>query len=161
MLEYLSLDKLLEKYSLKDINNNPNIIIIDIRSADKFNHQHITGALNIPSCDLAKLSVNEYADKTAIFHCRSGQRTKMQAQLIEQAPCKQKYCLDGGLQAWEQAGLPTVSQTKAPIDIMRQVQIIAGSLILLGILLSFLNPWWLLLTVLVGAGLLFAGISGF
>jgi len=161
MVENISLNDLLQKYSYEDIQNNKDIVIIDVRSTDEFNHQHIPGALNIPSCDLENLPTDKYADKIAIFHCRSGQRTKLQAHLIDQAPCKEKYCLEGGIQAWEQAGLPTKTQTKAPIDIMRQVQIIAGSLILLGVALSFFNSWWLLLSAFVGTGLLLAGVTGF
>ena len=45
---------------------------------------------------------------------------------------------------------------------MRQVQIAAGSLVLLGLgLCSWVAPAWILLSWFVGAGLVFAGISGF
>ena len=45
---------------------------------------------------------------------------------------------------------------------MRQVQIAAGTLILIGALLgTFVAPAWFGLSAFVGAGLLFAGISGF
>ena len=45
---------------------------------------------------------------------------------------------------------------------MRQVQIAAGSLVLLGLILSnTVAPAWILLTWFFGAGLVFAGISGF
>ena len=47
------------------------------------------------------------------------------------------------------------------IDIMRQVQIAAGSLVLLGVLLGFfVRPEFYLLSGLIGAGLVFAGLSG-
>jgi hypothetical protein len=46
------------------------------------------------------------------------------------------------------------------LPIMRQVQIVAGSLIVLGFLLGLLAPAWHLLSGLVGAGLIFAGLSG-
>ena len=50
---------------------------------------------------------------------------------------------------------------KAPISIMRQVQIVAGTLVLLGVLLGWLvSPWFFALSAFVGAGLTFAGISG-
>jgi rhodanese-related sulfurtransferase len=50
----------------------------------------------------------------------------------------------------------------APLPLMRQVQIAAGSLVLLGLVLSnVVAPPWILLTWFVGAGLTFAGISGF
>ncbi|MFN7630579.1 MAG: DUF2892 domain-containing protein [Cyanobacteriota bacterium] len=45
---------------------------------------------------------------------------------------------------------------------MRQVQIAAGSLMLLGLILSTtLAPAWILLSWFVGAGLVLAGLSGF
>jgi len=48
----------------------------------------------------------------------------------------------------------------APISIMRQVQIVAGSLVLIGTLLGvFVSPKFLFLSGFVGAGLLFAGIT--
>jgi rhodanese-related sulfurtransferase len=161
MLQSINMKDLLNKFSYEDIKNNDDIVIVDIRGSDEYNQQHIDGALNIPSCDLVNLPKEKYQDKVAIFHCRSGQRTKLQAPQIEQAPFKEMYCLEGGIQAWANEGLPTQSKTKAPIDVMRQMQIIAGSLILLGVLLSFVNPWWLLLSAFVGAGLLTAGITGF
>jgi|GEM_PF-4139801 len=44
---------------------------------------------------------------------------------------------------------------------MRQVQIAAGSLVLLGVILSLvLGQWWIAMSAFVGAGLTFAGISG-
>lgn len=59
------------------------------------------------------------------------------------------------------AGLPIVANRAAP-DIMRQVQTIAGSLILLGVLAGWLvSPWFYLIDVMVGAGLLTAGLTGF
>jgi len=69
--------------------------------------------------------------------------------------------LKGGLPSWKQAGLPTKVDRKAPLPLMRQVQIIAGSLIVLGVVLGYaLGPLWFLLSGFVGAGLLFAGVTG-
>ena len=45
---------------------------------------------------------------------------------------------------------------------MRQVQIVAGGLVLLGVILSqAAAPGWIWLSGFVGAGMIFAGISGF
>jgi rhodanese-related sulfurtransferase len=69
--------------------------------------------------------------------------------------------LEGGLEAWKKAGLPTLVDVNRPIEVMRQVQIAAGSLVLLGVLLAATtSSWFLLLAGLVGAGLVFAGLSG-
>lgn len=70
--------------------------------------------------------------------------------------------LDGGLNAWEKAGLPVETNADAPLEIMRQVQIAAGSLVLIGVLLGFLvAPAWFGLSAFVGAGLTYAGVTGF
>ena len=55
-----------------------------------------------------------------------------------------------------------IADRKAPLPIMRQVQIAAGSLVLLGIVLAVLvSPWFMALSAFVGAGLIVAGITGF
>ena len=72
------------------------------------------------------------------------------------------YILEGGLDAWKKAGLPVTLDRSQPIDIIRQVQIVAGSLVLSGVVLGALvAPGFYALSGFVGAGLLFAGISGF
>lgn len=69
--------------------------------------------------------------------------------------------LEGGLANWKRAGLPTVQDKAQPRPLMQQVQIVAGSLVLLGVVLGYLlNPAFFLLSGFVGAGLLFAGLSG-
>jgi hypothetical protein len=43
----------------------------------------------------------------------------------------------------------------------RQVRVVAGSLVLLGILLSLVHPAFLGLSAFVGAGLIFAGVTDY
>ena len=72
------------------------------------------------------------------------------------------FVLDGGLDAWAKAGLPVATNADAPMEIMRQVQIAAGMLVLIGVILGFLvAPAWFGLAGFVGAGLTFAGVTGF
>jgi len=67
--------------------------------------------------------------------------------------------VEGGTQAWDQAGLPVV-RGKKTISLERQVRIAAGTLVLVGSLLgAFVSPWWIGLAAFVGAGLVFAGIT--
>jgi rhodanese-related sulfurtransferase len=69
--------------------------------------------------------------------------------------------LMGGLDGWKAAGLPTLVDRSAPIELQRQVQIAAGSLVVLGVALSvWVSPWFMLLSGFVGAGLIFAGVTG-
>jgi hypothetical protein len=61
--------------------------------------------------------------------------------------------LQGGLPSWQQAGLSVRRLANAPLPLKRQVQIAAGSLLLLGLILSNLvAPAWILLTWSVATG---------
>lgn len=72
------------------------------------------------------------------------------------------YVLDGGLDGWKKAGLATRADRKAPLEIMRQVQITAGSIVVAGaILAATVNPAFIWLSAFIGAGLaVFAGSTG-
>ncbi len=59
-------------------------------------------------------------------------------------------------------GLPVKEDKSQPLPLMRQVQIVAGALILLGVALGYaFSSGFFLLSAFVGAGLTFAGITGF
>jgi rhodanese-related sulfurtransferase len=69
--------------------------------------------------------------------------------------------LEGGVDAWAAAGLPIEEVRNQPIEIQRQVQIAAGSLVLIGVALGlFAHPAFLGLSAFVGAGLIVAGVTG-
>ena len=139
------------------------VLFVDIRSAAEYRREHIAEAVCIPAAELAvKPDAAAKAD-TLVFYCLSGMRTaQAAATLAAAANGRTAYILDGGLQAWKKAGLPTIADRSAPLDIMRQVQIGAGSLVLLGIIGgAFLSPALYWLSAFVGAGLLTAGMTGF
>lgn len=131
--------------------------LIDIRGADEHARSRIPGARNAPLG--SELNLGDAP--AVIFHCRSGMRTDANAaQLAAASPC-QAYLLEGGIDAWRAAGLPVIDDAKAPLEIMRQVQITAGLLVLAGVLLSLtVAPGWIGLSAFVGAGLTFAGVTG-
>lgn len=134
--------------------------LIDIRSPDEHARMRIAGAQNI---SLEQLSENSASGDIVIFHCRSGMRTSQAAaQLASAAGDRACYIVEGGLAAWKATGLPVVEDRRAPIEMQRQVMIAAGILILSGTLLSILlAPLWIWLAIAVGAGLTFAGVTGF
>jgi rhodanese-related sulfurtransferase len=137
-------------------------ILVDIREADEFARSHIIGAQSQPlsTWEKAHLSVNPDAD--VIFTCRSGMRTAGACDRLAARVSGDAFVLEGGLDAWAKAGLPVATNADAPMEIMRQVQIAAGSLVLIGVVLGFLvSPIWFGLSGFVGAGLTFAGISRF
>jgi rhodanese-related sulfurtransferase len=97
-----------------------------------------------------------------IFHCQSGSRTAQNAEaLAAAAPGCRVLLVEGGMAALRAAGVPVSEDKGAPMPIMRQVQITAGSLVLLGAVLGALvDPRFHALSAFVGTGLVFAGIMG-
>src|SRR5471032_3518281 len=138
-------------------------VLVDVREADEHARERIPGARHHALTRIDRESPARSGDDVLIFHCRSGARTKGNAaRLAAAAPKCETYILDGGIDAWKKAGLPVTLDRSQPIDIMRQVQIVAGSLVLTGVVLGALvSPGFYALSGFVGAGLLFAGASGF
>lgn len=133
--------------------------LVDIREPDEYARGHIVGARNIPVGQLSRLDMPRLGP--VIFHCRSGNRTSEYAERLTEATQCEAYLLDGGLDAWRKAGLPFAEDRRQPLELMRQVQIAAGSLVLVGVLLSLMvAPGFLGLSAFVGLGLIFAGSTG-
>jgi len=136
--------------------------LIDLREADEHARERIPGARSLPLSRLAEAELAVQAGKPVLFHCRSGARTAGYAdRLSAKAGLCEAYTIEGGLDAWKRAGLPVTADRRQPLELARQVQIAAGSLVVLGVLLgSLVSPWLYALSGFVGAGLVFAGVSG-
>ncbi|HHA2230011.1 TPA: rhodanese family protein [Enterobacter ludwigii] len=136
--------------------------LIDIRDPDEYAREHIPAARSVP-LDTLPGGLETHAGETVIFHCQSGARTSSKAARLAQAAAPaQAFIVEGGIQGWKQAGLITQEDTSQPLPLMRQVQIAAGLLTLCGVVLGFtLSSGFFLLSGFVGAGLLFAGLTGF
>lgn len=141
---------------------NQGAILVDIRSADEHAREHIADARHLPLDRLQQGVLQNTKVSAVIYHCRSGNRTSLNANALAAcAPCE-AYVLEGGLDAWKKAGLPVQKVAGQPLELQRQVQIAAGTLIVMGALLGvFVSPWFYWLSGLIGAGLIFAGVSGF
>ena len=99
------------------------------------------------------------AGKPIYVMCQSGNRAKRAAEKIEKAGIDSVSVIEGGMNAWEAAGLP-VQRGRTTLSLERQVRIAAGTLVLLGVVLGFsVTPVMYALSGLVGAGLIFAGIT--
>lgn len=133
--------------------------LIDIRAADEHARERIAGAHNVPLDRIGELPDDA---RPVVFHCKSGMRTAANAHtLAAAAGSAPVYVLEGGIDAWRGAGQPVVTDRSQPLEIMRQVQITAGALVLAGVLLGlFVAPGFFGLSAVVGAGLTFAGITG-
>ena len=135
--------------------------LIDIRDSGERGQMRIPEARWIPLTGLEAGLKAEPHQKIGIFHCRSGRRTQVHADQLAAVGYPETYVLEGGIMAWKKAGYPVASDSGAPIEIMRQVQIAAGSLVLLGVILGvWVHPGFFGLSGFIGAGLLFSGATG-
>ncbi len=134
-------------------------MLVDIREPTEHAAERIEGAVNLP---LGQLAAPIAGEGPIIFYCRSGQRTALNAaQLAACAGEREALVMGEGLNGWRAAGLPMARQHRSPLDIMRQVQIFAGGLILISALLAALvGPGFLLLIAAIGGGMLHAGLTG-
>jgi rhodanese-related sulfurtransferase len=138
-------------------------VLIDIRGTDEYAREHILGARLVPldALDTHDFDRERVGGKAAIFHCQTGRRTEANAARLIAAGFKETYVIEGGINAWRAAGLPSHVDRSRPIELQRQVQIAAGSLVVTGVVLAALvSPWFALLSAFVGGGLVFAGATG-
>ncbi len=139
-----------------------NAILVDIRERDEFAREHAPGAVSHPLSTFDRSVPEPRPGQTVIYTCRTGQRTAMNGVRLAACVLGQVYVVEGGLEAWKAEGLPTRKDASQPIELMRQVQMTAGGLILLGAALGLLiHPAFWGLSAFVGAGLFFAGATGF
>jgi rhodanese-related sulfurtransferase len=135
-------------------------MLIDVREPDEYAADRIPGAALMPLSKFDPARVKADEGRTVVLHCRSGARAQRAAAALLSAGWPCVHVMAGGIMAWKEAGLATERDAGAPIAIIRQVQITAGSLVLLGLALGwFVSPWFLLLSAFIGAGLVAAGIT--
>ncbi len=138
--------------------------LLDVRTPAEHAQEHVPGVLLIPLDRLdpaALASTDGFAkDQPIYLLCRSGNRAQQAAAKLEKEGFTACTVVEGGTQAWVDAGLPVNRGSSKVISLERQVRIAAGTLVLLGVLLArFVHPEFIWLSAFIGAGLIFAGIS--
>ena len=134
--------------------------LLDVREPEEHAAERVPGARLVPLSTLEPRRLPSGAGRFVLL-CRTGRRAQEAGRLLLAAGHSEVYLLPGGLSAWKEGGGATERKAGAPLGLMRQVQIVAGSLTLFGTVLgAALSPWFLLLSGAVGGGLLFAGASG-
>lgn len=137
-------------------------VLIDVREPDEHAREHIAGAVAAPLSAFEAAHLELTPDKDVIFMCRSGNRTAGNCDRLAARVEGPAHVLAGGLDAWKKAGLPVRADRNQPLELMRQVQMAAGGLILLGGALGVLvHPGFWGVSAFVGAGLFVAGATGF
>jgi rhodanese-related sulfurtransferase len=95
----VSQTELLERLEQKD----PDLVVLDVRTADEFAAGHVPGARNV-SHDLLASRLDELSavrDKQVVLYCRSGRRTLLAEDVLRKAGFKRLGHLEGDFLAWE------------------------------------------------------------
>ncbi|MBV6626927.1 MAG: rhodanese-like domain-containing protein [Rivularia sp. (in: Bacteria)] len=135
-------------------------LLIDVREKNEFATEHIPGAKLMPLSHFHPERISNEARRKVVLQCQSGNCSAKVTDKMFLAGLRDITYLKGGLAAWKSAGYPTELNTEEATNIFRQAQIFAGCLVILGIILgAFISPWFLIISGLVGAQLVFAGIT--
>lgn len=140
-------------------------VLIDVREPDEFKAEHIAYASSMPLGSVGELFTEMPipADRKVIFQCQRGGRGGQACAAVQRTGAPHEmHNIEGGIQGWKAAGFPVVTtSTAGGISIFRQVQIVAGALVLLSVLAGF-NGLTLgfVAAGLFGTALLLAGLTG-
>lgn len=134
-------------------------LLLDVREYAEFAGGRLPGARLLPLAELEGRAGELPRDREIVTVCRSGRRSADAAEKLGQLGFTKVSGLDGGLMAWEQAGLSLERDARAPWALERQVRLVAGLLVLLGLSLSHVWPAAIALAWFVPAGLVFAAIT--
>lgn len=144
------------------VKSRRSVQVIDVRTPLEFREVHVTCAKNIPldKLDPAEIAQSRNGSSDPLYViCKTGGRGKQACEKLVAAGQTNVVNVEGGTMAWEQVGLPVVRGKKA-MSLERQVRIAAGSIVFIGVLLSFfVHPYFIWLSGFIGAGLVFAGVT--
>lgn len=142
----------------------PEPLVIDVRSTAEYEHQHIRGSYHVPLATLSEHAAElarhlDAPDSPLVLVCQSGVRAEQGRRHLAAAGLDRALVLDGGVPAYAAAGGDVVRGRKA-WALERQVRLVAGALVLTGILAGrYVSPKARLLAGGIGAGLTFSGLT--
>lgn len=95
-------------------------LLIDVREADEYSAAHIPGAINIPRGLLEfKLSNDvQLAERTLklVLYCKNSSRSALAADALREMGYRNVLSLDGGIEAWQEAGRELLTPTLPAFD---------------------------------------------
>jgi rhodanese-related sulfurtransferase len=139
--------------------------LLDVRTPGEFAVAHVPGAKLVSLDDLDPAGFLKQcgaADRPVYVLCQSGGRARQAIEKFRRAGFENCVLVEGGTQAWMDAGLPVACSESKTLPLMRQVQITVGFVSAVGAALALaISPWFAVIPLLAGCGLLFAGLTGF
>jgi len=134
--------------------------ILDVRSAMEFSQEHIEPSINIPIDMLSgKIGELSQSKQSYLVLCHSGTRAAMAADMLMQSGIHTVKVMEGGIARWQKEKQPVI-KGQGGMSLERQVRLIAGSLVLLGIITAWQLHWaFIFISVFVCCGLIYSGLS--
>lgn len=142
------------------------ITLVDVRTLPEYRAGHVAGATHVPLDELnaETVAANEQLagaghDKPLYLTCHAGPRALQAAEQLFDVGYHNLTLVEGGMQAWEDAGLPMQRIGKA-ISLERQVQIALGTLLALKVLFGFtIHEVFFVAIAFMAVGLVVAGAT--
>lgn len=98
----------LQPAGLTALVNRDNALVVDLRPSADFEKGHIPGAKNVQMSQFDPENKQLAAARAlpVVLVCKAGQASADAAKRLRKAGFEHVYVLDGGIGAWQQAGLP-------------------------------------------------------
>ena len=137
------------------------LVVIDVRSAAEFESLHIKGSYNVPLNLLSEHTedlVSRLGERVVLV-CHSGVRAEQARQRLATVGLESAYVLEGGASGFADAGGDVV-RGASRWDLERQVRLVAGSLVLTGLVGGkFVSPKLRTVAGIIGTGLTFSAAT--
>ena len=155
--------KAVDAKTLKQWMERGEAVLIDVREPAEHGASHIEGANLLPLGQVRAAALPNGHGRKVVVHClKGGLGVQACEKLLAEAPSLEIYNLEGGINAWSAAGFPVKNSGSFFLPLDRQVQLTLGICLLAGAALAYVvDPAFLFVAVLIGAGLTIAGVTGF
>jgi len=144
--------------------SDPQLLVIDVRTASEFQSVHATGATLEPLHELDPrrlITSLESSDQPVYILCKSGIRATQAAEQLLAGGLSSPMVVEGGTDAWLAANLPVERGSRSVMPLDRQMRSFAGLGVLVGSLLAMtIDPHFIWIPLFMGCGLLFSGVTG-
>lgn len=139
---------------------NEDLHLVDVREYAEYAGGRIEGAKLLPLGEIEKRHTEIDNTKPIYVMCRTGNRSAQAQQKLKKLGFENVINVAGGFEAWKKEDLPFERDENAPWALERQVRMVAGTLVLIGFLLSILvHPYLIGISVFIGAGLTFSAAT--
>jgi rhodanese-related sulfurtransferase len=148
----------------KALRERPGGLLLDVRSPVEFNEAHIRGAQLVPLGDLIPEKFMKEAGpgcQPLFVICQSGARARKAIEAFESAGFDRCCFVEGGMEAWTRAGMPVERGQSGGILVLRQAQLIIGTVTAVAAALALaVDVRFAIIPLISGTGLIVAGATG-